>query len=104
MRSVRSTGFKFMLAELPAPVQRRAQELFDNHFAKDPNAPVLCTEELFDSKKGRHRNGSKSVRITLRYRAIYVIDHGPDGKGAPQAFWYWIGSHESYNGFIGCTG
>ena len=76
--------------------------MYEQHFLKDPNAPILCTEELHDSRAGHHRNGSKSVRITLRYRAIYVTDRGPpDGKGEKQYCWYWVGSHESYNNFIG---
>lgn len=90
-----------MLEDLPPAIQQRAEELYELHFKKDPTAPILCTEDLHDQKSGRHRAGSKSVRITLRYRAIYVIDHGPDGKGEAQACWYWVGSHESYNNFIG---
>lgn len=103
LRSVRTRQYKAMLAELPESIQRRAAELY-KLFAKDPNAPVLETENLVDRQKGRHRHGSKSVRITLRYRAIYVIDNGPDGKGERQACWYWIGSHESCNNFIGSSG
>jgi hypothetical protein len=38
--------------------------------------------------------GSRSVAITRRYRAIYVVDGDTN-------VWYWCGSHEDYNNFVG---
>lgn len=46
------------------------------------------------TKKGRHGDGSRSVSITQKYRAIYVPEHGVN-------VWYWIGSHNDYESFIG---
>ena len=69
-------------------------------FCKDPHDPMLENEELHDKRKGRHRNGSRSVSITRRYRAIYVVDNGKDGDEEDQCCWYWIGSHEDYNSFV----
>lgn len=43
-------------------------------FLLDPNHPLLCHHALDDIAKGRHRHGSFSVRITQKYRAIYVVD------------------------------
>jgi mRNA-degrading endonuclease RelE of RelBE toxin-antitoxin system len=90
-----------MEAELPEKIREICKTAF-NTFQSNPNHPGLETKLLHDSKEGKHRNGSRSVRITLRYRAIYVIDNGPDGKGPEQAFWYWIGSREEYANFIRC--
>ncbi len=100
MRSVRTTPYKKRLALLPVPIQNLAQLLYLK-FREDPWDPGLRAHPLADSKKGRHRPGSISVEITRRYRAIYNIDNGPDGHDEPQYCWYWIGTHEEYNNFIG---
>ena len=63
-------------------------------FKKDQDHPSLARHQLKDKKKGRHRRGSFAVSVTRRYRAIYVED-GNDNV------WYWIGSHEDYNNFVG---
>lgn len=100
LRSVRTTPYKRLLAQLPPDIQEKAEKLFAR-FQKDQFDPILCNEDLYDSNVGRHRKGSRSVRITLRYRAIYVVDNGPKGDQPEQVCWYWIGSRESYANFIG---
>ena len=100
LRSNRTKRFNKRLRRLPSHIQDRFESLFQA-FQNDPNDPVLQTEPLHDSRKGKHRNGSRSVRITLRYRAIYVIDRGEDGTEEEQYSWYWIGSREDYGSFIG---
>jgi len=92
-----------MLGQLPANIQAAETETF-NPFKKDPFDSRLHNEELHDTKSGRHRNGSRSVVITRRYGAVYVVDRGRAGRGEEQACWYWIGSHESYNTFTGSRG
>ncbi|MGD9648538.1 MAG: hypothetical protein AB7U73_22700 [Pirellulales bacterium] len=91
--NVRTARFKQMLARLPAEVQAAADAAF-TLFRRDPFHPVLANHELVDTKKGRHRKASRAVTITRRYRAIYVVDGSTN-------VWYWIGSHEDYNNFVG---
>jgi len=100
MKSVRSSLFKQQFERLPENVQRTATRLFEL-FQADPQHPSLSQKPLHDSAKGKHRAESISLRINVRYRAIYVIDHGPHGDEEHQAFWYWIGSHQDYNAFVG---
>jgi hypothetical protein len=63
-------------------------------FLRNPDEPSLRRHELKKSRRGQHREGSISVSVTLRYRAIYVIDGDTN-------VWYWIGSHSDYNRFVG---
>jgi hypothetical protein len=91
--NVRTTAFKKQLARLPSHIREAAEGAFEQ-FLENPNAPALANQLLTDTKKGRHRAGSHAVTVTIRYRAIYV----PDG---PTNVWYWIGSHEEYNNFVG---
>jgi hypothetical protein len=67
------------------------QRFLENRFA-----PELHNKAIGDNDKGRYRVGTRSVWINYRYRALYVVD------GATNV-WYWIGSHEDYNDFIGGT-
>ena len=89
-----------MFARLPERIRNLAKEQF-RRFEKDPHDPMLENEDCYDSRKGRHRAGSRAVSLTRRYRALYVVDNGPDGKQPKQYCWYWVGSHEDYNNFIG---
>lgn len=84
-----------MLARLPAEIQATAQEAFEL-FLTDAFHPALHNHPLNDYRKGRHRRGSRSARVTRRYRAIYATD-------GPTNVWYWIGSHEDYNNFVGSS-
>ena len=88
-----------MEAKLPEKIIKTAEELY-KVFKADPNDERLCREALHDSRRGRHRNRSFSVRIGLRYRAIFVIDTGRAGDQEKQFCWYWVGSHEACNVFI----
>jgi hypothetical protein len=99
LRSKRTSTFKKLFDRLPAEIQRRANELFAV-FEKDPQDPLLCTKALHDSSSGRHRSGSFSTHITIRYRAIYVIDNGKSGNEERQVCWYWVGSREDYANFV----
>jgi hypothetical protein len=64
-------------------------------FNDDPKHPSLRSHELNDNSKGSHKNDSVSIAITMRYRAIYVVDD--DGMNV----WYWIGTHDDYDTFTG---
>jgi hypothetical protein len=82
-----------MLSKLPQGIQELADAAFKK-FSEDPLHPALANHPLDDTHKGKHRLLSRSVSVTMRYRAIYTV-HGDD------VVWYWIGSHEDYNNFTG---
>jgi len=84
-----------LLDKLPAEVQRLADRQFAA-FERDPNHPSLQRKALYVTKQNGLRPGSFSVRINLSYRAIGVLDHGPEGGEELQAYWYWVGSREDY--------
>ena len=94
-RNVRTGEFKKMLARLPPHIHEAAQEAF-RFFLANPHHPILGNHQLTDTRKGRHRKASRAVSVTRRYRAIYVTD-------GESNVWYWIGSHEDYNDFVGKT-
>ena len=89
----RTREFRALFATLPAGVQEVARHRF-LQFMADPLDPALHNHPLTDGGRGRHRPGSRSVWITQRYRAIYVIEGGVNT-------WYWVGSHSAYNVFTG---
>lgn len=92
-RNCRTRGFKELFAKFPKRAQELATAAF-RQFVADPDHPSLRRHPLEDSDKGRHRAGSFSVSITMRYRAIYAVDGTVN-------VWYWIGSHNDYENFIG---
>jgi mRNA-degrading endonuclease RelE of RelBE toxin-antitoxin system len=91
----REPSFKKQFDKLPAAIQTLARAAFET-FKKDPFAPCLHNHPIDDSKKGRHKKGTRSVRVNYRYRALYVEMDDVN-------LWYWIGSHEDYNDFLGKT-
>jgi hypothetical protein len=82
-----------MFAKLSEPIQQLAASAF-RVFRQNPDHPALRRHALKDNDKGRHRKGSFSVSITMQYRALYVIDGDVN-------VWYWIGTHNAYENFIG---
>jgi hypothetical protein len=82
-----------LLNGLPQRIREIADLTFQA-FEKNPLSPMLGLHALHDTRQGRHQNGSYSVSVTSRYRAIYVVDGQTN-------VWYWIGSHEDYNTFVG---
>jgi len=93
--NVRTKSYRDLLSKLPANIAALAEEAFA-FFLADPNHPVLANHPLYDTRRGQHREGSRSVSITRRYRAIYVVDGDTN-------VWYWIGTHEAYNSFTGSS-
>ena len=94
-RNCRTKSYRDRLEKLPEAIINLAAQAFAV-FLRNPYAPQFHNHELEDSGKGRHRSGSRSVYINLRYRAIYVEDGDVN-------VWYWVGSHEDYNDFTGGT-
>jgi hypothetical protein len=93
-RNVRTKVYKDRLEHLGDRIAKLAEDAF-GVFLKDPESPILNNHPLHDTHRGQHRNGSRAVSVTLRYRAIYVVDGDVN-------VWYWIGTHEDYNNFTGC--
>lgn len=93
--NVRTAEYFRMLEALPARIREAAEAAFAL-FLEDPAHPSLRVHRLRDHGRGRHREGSLSVSITARYRAIYF--HNPETNNN---VWYWIGSHSDYNNFVG---
>lgn len=89
----RTAEFKLLAMRLPERIQALAAEAYER-FLTNPAHPALALHQLKDTKKGHHRPGSWAVSVGSRYRAIFVVDGDVN-------VWYWIGSHESYNNFLG---
>ncbi len=86
-------GFVKLLAALPKPTRDLARAQF-RVFKANPYAPSLKNHALADVGSRPHHDGSRSVRVNLRYRAIYYV------RGRVNV-WYWIGSHADYDNFVG---
>jgi hypothetical protein len=82
-----------LFAGLPDHVQAASRAAY-RQFVLDPATPSLRYHELAKSHRGQHRDGSRSVSVTLRYRAIYY-------KEGDVNIWYWIGTHSDYDRFTG---
>jgi len=82
-----------MFANLPPNIQKLADAAY-KQFLENPHHPSLRLHPLGDNDKGRHKKGSVSVSITMKYRAIYVVDGETN-------VWYWIGTHNDYANFTG---
>ena len=91
--NVRTASFRDLFDQLPITIRQLAEEAF-HAFEVNPDHPALRRHRLKDNDRGRHRQGSFSVSITLKYRALYFED-------AQTNVWYWIGSHADYDTFTG---
>ena len=87
MRSKTTRRFRQLLAALPDPVQRQAQEAYAL-FRGDPSHPSLHFKRISPTDPTLY-----SVRVGLRYRAIGI--RMPD-----YVLWVWIGSHAEYDRLI----
>ena len=61
-----------------------------------PTDPCWHLHRLKNTKKGGHQEDSFTIWVTLRLRAVYVEDPASNTR-----IWYWIGTHEDYNNFVG---
>jgi len=77
-----------MFGKLPADIQERAKKAFQV-FVESPTHPALNLHPLSDTRG--NPSGSRSVSISIHYRAVYFIDD--EGFNV----WYWIGSHSDYD-------
>lgn len=92
-RNVRNADYLAMQEKLPPPIRKLAEAAFAM-FQRNPDHPALRRHQLLDTQKGRHRSGTWSVSINMKYRAMYFTDGNIN-------VWYWVGSHNDYENFIG---
>ncbi len=92
-RNVRTREFRELFAKLPRQIREIAGPTY-LIFLRDPRYPALRLHSLVDNAKGRHRAGTWSVTVAAKYRALYAVEDGTN-------VWYWIGSHNDYENFIG---
>jgi mRNA-degrading endonuclease RelE of RelBE toxin-antitoxin system len=82
MRSKTTHKFRVLLADLPADVQKRADDAYAE-FCRNPNHPGLRFKKV-------HANlPVYSVRVTKDYRVVGVINDDT-------IVWFWIGKHSEY--------
>jgi len=89
----RTSSFRSLFTALPPSIRSIARKAF-RLFQADPMHPSLRNHALTTTGAGRHIVGSRSVSITMSYRAIYFIDGETN-------VWYWIGTHADYDSFVG---
>ena len=83
MRSFAQTRFWDAYRRLPEHVRRQARESY-RFFASEPHHPSL------DFKRVSRRRPVYSVRVSIDYRALGVLDDG-------DIVWFWIGPHHEYD-------
>ncbi|MCY3669384.1 MAG: hypothetical protein OXH81_27335 [Gemmatimonadetes bacterium] len=83
MRSFTLTSFWDAYRHLPEHVQRQARESY-RFFVSDPRHPSL------GFKRVSQRRPVYSVRVSIDYRALGVLDEG-------DIVWFWIGPHHEYD-------
>lgn len=93
-RNRTTRNFRNQYARLPRNI-RELVRAYCIKFNEDPDQASLRRHELEDRRQGSHEPKSISVSITMRYRAIYFVDH--QGINV----WYWIGTHDDYDTFTG---
>lgn len=84
MRSRTTKRFRELLAGLPEPIQRQAQEAYQR-FHENPAHPSLRFKPISPRDPSIY-----SVRIGLHYRAIGLREED-------YVLWIWIGSHADYD-------
>lgn len=82
MKSKTSPRFKKCAASLPEDIRKNAKEAF-KLFSENPYYPSLHFKRVHSTLP------VFSVRISLNYRALGLLDEG-------ELIWFWIGSHANY--------
>lgn len=83
MRSFAQASFWVSYRRLPEHVRRQARASYE-FFISDPHHPSL------DFKRVSQRRPVYSVRVSIDYRALGVLDDG-------DIVWFWIGHHQDYD-------
>lgn len=87
MRSATTRRFRALLAALPEPVQRQAEDAC-RLFRADPSHPGLRFKPVGEGDPSVY-----SVRVGLRYRALGI-------REGDRMVWIWIGSHAAYDRLV----
>ncbi len=83
MRSFAQESFWDAYRLLPSHVRQQARDAY-RFFASNPNHPSL------DFKQVSRRRPVYSVRVSIDYRALGVVDE-------EEIVWFWIGPHHEYD-------
>lgn len=83
LRSFTQKSFWDAYRNLPDHIQKQARESY-RFFASDPAHPSL------DFKRVSRRRPVYSVRVSIDYRALGVLESG-------EIVWFWIGAHHEYD-------
>ena len=86
MNSRTTASFRRTYNGLPQHIQRRAREAY-RLFTDNPSHPSLRFRQV------RPTRPIYSVRITLAYRALGIIE-------GDEVIWFWIGTHGDYERLI----
>jgi len=87
VKSRTTKQFRALLASLPGPVQRQAQDAY-LLFRANPFHPSLHFKSISATDPSMY-----SVRVGRRHRAVGL-------READHVLWIWIGSHAEYDRFI----
>lgn len=94
VRSKPQKRFWKLLRSLQPEIQYLAKTRYKNVFREDPRHPMLDGEWYTHKIKGRR---VYRVEVGQHYRALAFYDESADTE---LFIWYWIGSHEDYNGLV----
>ena len=86
MKSVTTKRFRAAYLDLPKEIREKARQSY-KQFREDPYHASLHFKQVHPVKP------VFSVRITLGYRAIGIIQEG-------NIVWFWLGSHAAYEKLI----
>ncbi len=85
MKSFRTVAYKKHLAQLPLAVEEQAKKTY-YRWKENPHHPSLDFKKLAAD--------IWSIRIGYSYRALCTMPNDNE------AVWFWIGTHEDYNGLL----
>jgi len=86
LKSRVTEDFLALFAKLPAEVQTRARKNY-RLWQQDPSHPSL------HFKRVHSKEPVYSIRVGRRWRALGLLEEDT-------IYWFWIGSHSEYDGFI----
>lgn len=94
VRSKCQKRFWKLLGKLPTEIQGLAKTRYKNVFRKMPRHPML-DGEWYTHKVAKRR--VYRIEVGQNYRCLAFYDESQESESY---VWYWIGSHEEYNGLI----
>jgi hypothetical protein len=87
VRSRTTAAFRQALDSLPSDVRGQVKRAY-LLFRSDPQHPSLRFKRVHPTRP------IYSVRVSLHYRAVGVLESG-------EVIWFWIGAHDEYERIIG---